>query len=310
MTSSDMHPSKDEHLQDLVKKQTKQEIDAIGAEVELAKATSDLEVQGALDALETLELEDQDKFHGDPKKLQEYKERSMKSMQENVYGVEAARADASVIISESVKSVEDARKSSYVKSPNFVADPTSPKDPIFAQEASKVKIARATADVKIAQLDARGKAAWITAKVEMNKRVYGEKSPEYMAAKEEAKGRMGMLVGDIEMVKSKALGDISKAVAKVEITQANLGIVSQEVSKGQRNYLKYFKKPCGFDGAKFAQKHTQEEWDRLRRSGKLAKEATKICPNLSFKEEWTLPLYAFCYMYAKESGNIPSCPDH
>jgi len=81
-----------------------------------------------------------------------------------------------------------------------------------------------------------------------------------------------------------------------------------DVKKGQKIYLKKFKAPCGISGAKFAHKHTQDEWEQIHEAGKFAAEIKKICPAVKkVKEKYVPHVYDFAYEYAKDSGNIPSC---
>jgi hypothetical protein len=79
-------------------------------------------------------------------------------------------------------------------------------------------------------------------------------------------------------------------------------------AKGQKVYLKKLKKACGINGAKMAGKHTQEEWEELKDSGKLEAELKSQCPNLKDIKDSKLPdLFDFLYEYGSDSGNVPSC---
>ena len=81
-----------------------------------------------------------------------------------------------------------------------------------------------------------------------------------------------------------------------------------DVKKGQKLYLKKLKAPCGISGAKFAHKHTQDEWENIYEAGKFADEVKKICPKVKkVKEKYVPHIYDFAYEYAKDSGNVPSC---
>jgi len=81
-----------------------------------------------------------------------------------------------------------------------------------------------------------------------------------------------------------------------------------DVKKGQKLYLKKLKAPCGISGAKFAHKHTQDEWENIYEAGKFADEVKKICPKVKkVKEKYVPHVYDFAYEYAKDSGNVPSC---
>jgi hypothetical protein len=80
-----------------------------------------------------------------------------------------------------------------------------------------------------------------------------------------------------------------------------------DVKKGQKIYLKKMKKSCGFSGAKFAHKHTQDEWENIKEAGKFSAEASKVCPGLKLKSKYENHVYDFAYEYASDSGNVPSC---
>ena len=93
-----------------------------------------------------------------------------------------------------------------------------------------------------------------------------------------------------------------------------LGIASSTLSadsvKGQKLFSKLLKEPCGMTGAKFAAKHSQEEWKELKTAGKFEEEIIKICPNVkagdinaSVQEN----LSDFVIEFANDSGNVPSC---
>ena len=85
---------------------------------------------------------------------------------------------------------------------------------------------------------------------------------------------------------------------------------SADVAKGQKLFAKKLKKACGFSGAKFAAKHSQDEWEAIKESGKMADEIKKLCPNVknkALKEKYLPHYYDFAYEYANDSGNVPSC---
>ncbi len=87
-------------------------------------------------------------------------------------------------------------------------------------------------------------------------------------------------------------------------------IASASPAKGQKLYSKKLKKACGFSGAKMAVKHTQDEWEKIQKDGKLADEIKTICPNVkdsSLKEKYLEHFFDFFYEYANDSGNVPSC---
>ena len=83
-----------------------------------------------------------------------------------------------------------------------------------------------------------------------------------------------------------------------------------DAAKGQKFYIKLLKEPCGMDGAKFAVKHTQEEWKSIAESGKFEEEVIKICPNVKagdVKESLQEHIIDFTIEFANDSGNVPSC---
>ena len=93
-----------------------------------------------------------------------------------------------------------------------------------------------------------------------------------------------------------------------------LGIASSTLSadavKGQKLFSKLLKDPCGMTGAKFAAKHSQEEWKALKESGKFEEELIKICPNVKageLSESVQENIIDFAIEFANDSGNVPSC---
>lgn len=79
-------------------------------------------------------------------------------------------------------------------------------------------------------------------------------------------------------------------------------------SKGQKIIVKKLKKPCGFNGAVLAKKHTQDEWTSIYKAGKLNDELIAICPKAKpLKKKYVKHVYDFLNNYASDSGNVPSC---
>jgi len=78
-------------------------------------------------------------------------------------------------------------------------------------------------------------------------------------------------------------------------------VLNANVEKGKKIYMKKMKAACGFSGAKFATKHSQAEWEKIKKSGNFAKEVSKICPGLKIKDKYINDVYA------NDSGNVPSC---
>ena len=93
-----------------------------------------------------------------------------------------------------------------------------------------------------------------------------------------------------------------------------LGIASSTLSadavKGQKLFSKLLKDPCGMTGAKFAAKHSQEEWKALKESGKFEEELIKICPSVKagdIKDSLQEHIIDFTIEFANDSGNVPAC---
>ena len=93
-----------------------------------------------------------------------------------------------------------------------------------------------------------------------------------------------------------------------------LGLAATSLSadsvKGQKLFSKLLKGPCDMNGAKFAAKHTQEEWKELKTSGKFEAEVIKICPNVKagdLSQSAQENIIDFVIEFASDSGNVPSC---
>ena len=83
-----------------------------------------------------------------------------------------------------------------------------------------------------------------------------------------------------------------------------------DAAKGQKLYSAKLKDACGINGAKFAAKHTQDEWKQLKDGGKFKAEIIKICPNVKaddLSESVIENVYDFSFDFASDSGNVPSC---
>lgn len=93
-----------------------------------------------------------------------------------------------------------------------------------------------------------------------------------------------------------------------------LGLAATSLSadsvKGQKLFSKLLKGPCDMNGAKFAAKHSQEEWKELKTSGKFEAEVIKICPNVKagdLSQSVQENIIDFVIEFANDSGNVPSC---
>ena len=86
-------------------------------------------------------------------------------------------------------------------------------------------------------------------------------------------------------------------------------VASADAAKGQKLYSKKLKKACGFTGADFAKKHTQDEWKAIGVAG-MAKEIKTLCPKAedkALKDKYLQHYLDFSINYASDSGNVPSC---
>jgi len=77
--------------------------------------------------------------------------------------------------------------------------------------------------------------------------------------------------------------------------------------KGQKIYTKKLKVVCGINGGRFAAKHTQDEWDKLHRMGKIDEEIAKLCHGVKLQDKLIPDIYDFVKKYASDSGNVPAC---
>lgn len=106
----------------------------------------------------------------------------------------------------------------------------------------------------------------------------------------------------------KRLGKIilgASLIIGVSITTA-----SADVVKGQKLFAKKLKSTCNMTGAKFAAKHTQDEWSSIMNAGKFKDEINNICGAGAaddIKDSWIEHIYDFSHNYASDSGNVPSC---
>jgi len=103
-----------------------------------------------------------------------------------------------------------------------------------------------------------------------------------------------------------------KNFLKVVLTGATLLALSSTVAsadavKGQKLYSKKLKAACGFNGAEFAKKHTQDEWKAIGVAGMNA-EIKKLCPKAKdLKDKYIKDVLDFSVNFASDSGNVPSC---
>ena len=83
--------------------------------------------------------------------------------------------------------------------------------------------------------------------------------------------------------------------------------VSADAAKGQKLYMKKMKSSCGFSGAKFAAKHSVDEWTAIKDGGKFEAEAAALCGGVKVKAKHAAHIVDFAIEYASDSGNVPSC---
>ena len=101
---------------------------------------------------------------------------------------------------------------------------------------------------------------------------------------------------------------IKIALAAFVMLTMSATTLSADAAKGQKLYLKKLKGACGFNGAKMAAKHSQDEWEAVKDT--LADEIRNICPKVkdkALKDKYLPHYYDFFYEYANDSGNVPSC---
>jgi hypothetical protein len=100
------------------------------------------------------------------------------------------------------------------------------------------------------------------------------------------------------------------------LTFMTVSNANADVKKGQKYYLKIFKKKLGMNGTKFAASHTVAEWNILFNNNAelFIKEYSKSTPKLSkflngkkFKKKYMLHIKDFALEYANDTGNVPSC---
>jgi len=92
-------------------------------------------------------------------------------------------------------------------------------------------------------------------------------------------------------------------------------VLLADVNKGKRYYMKNFKQKFKLNGLEFVHLHTQQEWEVLfeNQAEGFIKEFSKRYPKHEKylqSEKTKKRLYHvkdFAIMYAKDSGNTPSC---
>lgn len=99
------------------------------------------------------------------------------------------------------------------------------------------------------------------------------------------------------------------AIASALVMGVGASTLSADAAKGQKIYSKFLKGPCDMTGAKFAAKHSQDEWDAVK-GAKFEAEVIKICPKVKpglLNASQLENIFDFSKAYANDSGNVPSC---
>jgi hypothetical protein len=84
--------------------------------------------------------------------------------------------------------------------------------------------------------------------------------------------------------------------------------IIDETIKGRELFTQKLQKYCEMSGGKFALNYSQDEWEEILEAGQFNYVTLKICPKLKniYQAKWTPTLYQFAYMFASDSGNVPS----
>jgi hypothetical protein len=101
--------------------------------------------------------------------------------------------------------------------------------------------------------------------------------------------------------------DISNATNRHNIIKVTKDTFSPK-TKGEKLFTKKLQKYCEISGGEFALRYSQDEWEEIAEAGEFDNVTLEICPKLKniYQAKWTPTLYKFAYMYASDSGNIPS----
>jgi len=91
--------------------------------------------------------------------------------------------------------------------------------------------------------------------------------------------------------------------------------VMADAGKGQKYYLKKFKKKFGMNGTKFASLHSQSEWEELMKnnySGFISEFSAKYPKAKSFLHKpkslkYIKHVLDFAHKFANDSGEVPTC---
>jgi hypothetical protein len=97
-------------------------------------------------------------------------------------------------------------------------------------------------------------------------------------------------------------------ITKKNYTPPTSSNILNETIKGKKLFAEKLQEYCEMSGGKFALTHSQDEWEEIAEAGRFNETTLEICPKLKnrYQAQWTPTLYQFAYMYAKDSGNVPS----
>jgi hypothetical protein len=103
---------------------------------------------------------------------------------------------------------------------------------------------------------------------------------------------------------------IKVALSALTVLSLSAVSASADADKGLKLYSKKLKESCKQSGAVIAGKHTQGDWEKINKSGKLADEIKKLCPAVDAKAldpKYLGDYYDFFHKFGSDSGNVPSC---
>jgi hypothetical protein len=97
-------------------------------------------------------------------------------------------------------------------------------------------------------------------------------------------------------------------ITKENYTSTTSTNILNETLKGKKLFTEKLQKYCEMSGGRFALTYSQDEWEEIAEAGRFNETTLEICPKLKnrYQAQWTPTLYQFAYMYAKDSGNVPS----
>ena len=102
--------------------------------------------------------------------------------------------------------------------------------------------------------------------------------------------------------------DVSNKITQNNNIKVTGDTFSIPTTKGEKLFVKKLQKYCEISGGEFALTYSQDEWEEIAEAGEFDNVTLEICPKLKniYQAKWTPTLYQFAYMYASDSGNVPS----